>query len=55
MNVVVIGRQDFGRAVLDAFHARGDTISGVFCAPDKEGAKADCLFINLLRLKARSA
>ncbi len=43
MNVVVIGRQDFGRAVLDAFYARGDTISGVFCAPDKEGAKPDAL------------
>ncbi len=43
MNVVVIGRQDFGKAVLDAFHARGDTISGVFCAPDKEGAKVDAL------------
>jgi methionyl-tRNA formyltransferase len=43
MNVVVIGRQDFGKAVLEAFHARGDTISGVFCAPDKEGAKPDAL------------
>ncbi len=43
MNVVVIGRQDFGKAVLEAFHTRGDTISGVFCAPDKEGAKPDAL------------
>lgn len=43
MNVVVIGRQDFGRAVLEAFHARGDNIVGVFCAPDKEGAKPDAL------------
>ena len=43
MNIVVIGRQDFGKAVLEAFHARGDTISGVFCAPDKEGAKPDAL------------
>jgi methionyl-tRNA formyltransferase len=43
MNVVVIGRQDFGKAVLEAFHTRGDTISGVFCAPDKEGGKPDAL------------
>jgi methionyl-tRNA formyltransferase len=50
MNVVVIGRQDFGRAVLDAFHARGDTISGVFCAPDKEGAKADSLDTRAVQL-----
>jgi methionyl-tRNA formyltransferase len=39
MNVVMIGRQDFGKAVLDAFHARGDKVVGVFCAPDKEGKK----------------
>ncbi|MDI9334516.1 MAG: methionyl-tRNA formyltransferase [Cytophagales bacterium] len=43
MNIVVIGRQDFGKAVLEAFHARGDRIVGVFCAPDKEGAKPDAL------------
>jgi len=29
--------------VLEAFIARGDTIAGVFCAPDKPGAKADAL------------
>ncbi len=43
MKVAVIGRQDFGRAVLEAFQARGDSIVGVFCAPDKEGAKPDAL------------
>lgn len=43
MNIVVIGRQDFGKAVLEAFHARGDKVVGVFCAPDKEGAKPDAL------------
>jgi methionyl-tRNA formyltransferase len=43
MKIVMIGRQDFGKAVLDAFHARGDTVVGVFCAPDKEGAKQDAL------------
>ena len=43
MNIVVMGRQDFGKAVLAAFHARGDNVVGVFCAPDKEGAKPDAL------------
>ena len=43
MRIVVIGQQDFGKAVLDAFVARGDQVAGVFCAPEKEGAKADVL------------
>lgn len=50
MKVVVIGRQDFGRAVLDAFYARGDTIAGVFCAPDKEGQKPDALDVRATQL-----
>src|SRR4029079_11850681 len=37
----LIGQQDFGKAVLEAFLARGDTVAAVFCAPEKEGAKAD--------------
>src|SRR5207302_1249861 len=37
------GQQDFGKAVLEAFLARGDEVAGVFCAPEKEGAKADPL------------
>jgi len=43
MKIAIIGQQDFGKAVLDAFLARGDQVAGVFCAPEKEGAKADVL------------
>jgi methionyl-tRNA formyltransferase len=43
MRVAIIGQQDFGKAVLEAFLARGDQVAGVFCAPEKEGAKADPL------------
>ncbi len=43
MKLAIIGQQDFGKAVLDAFLARGDNVAGVFCAPEKEGAKADPL------------
>ena len=41
MKIAIIGQQDFGKSVLEAFLARGDEIAGVFCAPEKEGAKAD--------------
>jgi len=43
MKVAIIGQQDFGKAVLEAFLARGDTVAGVFCAPEKEGGKPDPL------------
>ena len=43
MRIAIIGQQDFGKAVLEAFLARGDQVAGVFCAPEKEGAKADAL------------
>src|SRR5512137_946244 len=43
MKVAIVGQQDFGKAVLEAFVARGDEVAGVFCAPEKEGAKADPL------------
>jgi methionyl-tRNA formyltransferase len=43
MKVAIIGQQDFGKSVLEAFLARGDTVAAVFCAPEKEGAKADPL------------
>jgi methionyl-tRNA formyltransferase len=43
MRIAIIGQQDFGKAVLDAFLARGDEVAGVFCAPEKPGAKADLL------------
>lgn len=43
MRIAIIGQQDFGKAVLEAFLARGVEVAGVFCAPEKEGAKADAL------------
>ncbi len=43
MRIAIIGQQDFGKAVLEAFLARGDDVAGVFCAPEKEGAKPDPL------------
>jgi methionyl-tRNA formyltransferase len=43
MRIAVIGQQDFGKAVLEAFLKRGDTVAGVFCAPEKPGAKPDVL------------
>ena len=43
MKIAIVGQQDFGKAVLEAFLARGDTVAGVFVAPEKEGAKADPL------------
>jgi len=43
MRIAVIGQQDFGKAVLEAFLKRGDTVVGVFCAPEKPGAKPDVL------------
>ncbi len=35
MRVALIGQQAFGKATLDAFLARGDTVAAVFCAPEK--------------------
>src|SRR5438067_1129020 len=43
MRVAIIGQQDFGKAVLEAFLARGDQVAAVFCAPEKPGARADAL------------
>ncbi len=41
MKIAIIGQQDFGKSVLEAFLARGDTVAGVFVAPEKEGGKPD--------------
>ena len=43
MKIAIIGQQDFGKAVLEAFVKRGDDVAGVFCAPEKAGARADPL------------
>lgn len=43
MRIAIIGQQAFGKSVLDAFLARGDEVAGVFCAPEKTGARPDPL------------
>ena len=43
MRIVLIGQQDFGKASMEAFLKRGDTIAAVFCAPEKPGARPDAL------------
>jgi methionyl-tRNA formyltransferase len=43
MRIAIIGQQDFGKAVLEAFLARKDEVAGVFCAPEKAGARPDPL------------
>src|SRR5260370_13428425 len=43
MRIVIVGQQAFGKAVLDAFLARGDTVAGVFAAPERPGARSDPL------------
>jgi methionyl-tRNA formyltransferase len=43
MRIAIIGQQDFGKAVLEAFVSRGDEVGAVFCAPEKEGARPDSL------------
>lgn len=49
MRLAIIGQQLFGASVLEAFVDRGDEVAGVFCAPEKPGAKPDPL-----RLAARA-
>ena len=43
LKIAIIGQQDFGKAALEAFLERGDTVAGVFCAPEKPGARPDPL------------
>ena len=43
MKLAIIGQQDFGKAVLEAFLKRGDQVSAVFCAPEKPGGRPDAL------------
>ena len=43
MRIAMVGQQDFGKAVLEAFLARGDEVAAVFCAPEKPGARPDAL------------
>jgi methionyl-tRNA formyltransferase len=43
MRIAIVGQRDFGKAVLDAFVLRHDTVAGVFCALEKPGEEADSL------------
>lgn len=43
MRIVVHGQQAFGKSVLEALLNRGDNVIAVYCAPEKEGQKADPL------------
>jgi methionyl-tRNA formyltransferase len=43
MRIVIVGQQAFGKAVMEAFLARGDTVAGVFAAPERPGARPDPL------------
>jgi methionyl-tRNA formyltransferase len=43
MRIAILGQQKFGKSVLEAFAGRGDTVAGVFCAPDKAGGAPDPL------------
>ena len=43
MRIVIVGQQAFGKAVLDAFIARGDEIAAVFAAPERPAARPDPL------------
>jgi methionyl-tRNA formyltransferase len=43
MRIAIVGQRDFGKAVLEAFERRRDTVAGVFCAPEKPGEAPDPL------------
>lgn len=43
MKIAIVGQQDFGKTVLEAFLSRGDQVGAVFCAPEKPGARPDAL------------
>jgi methionyl-tRNA formyltransferase len=43
MRIAIVGQSDFGKAALEGFLQKGDTVAGVFCAPEKPGAAPDPL------------
>jgi methionyl-tRNA formyltransferase len=43
MKIAIIGQQDFGKAVLEAFLKRNDEVAAVFCSPEKPGARPDAI------------
>jgi methionyl-tRNA formyltransferase len=48
MRIVIVGQQAFGKAVLEAFIARGDEVAGVFAAPERPGTRPDPLVVAAL-------
>jgi methionyl-tRNA formyltransferase len=46
MRLAIVGQQAFGKGVLEAFISRGTAVAGVFCAPEKPGAKPDPLRVS---------
>jgi methionyl-tRNA formyltransferase len=50
MRIAIVGQRDFGKAAMDAFVKRGDTVAGVFCAPEKPGESADLLRLGAEKL-----
>jgi len=46
MRIAIIGQQYFGKAVMEAFLARGDEVVAVFVAPEREGASPDPLRVD---------
>ena len=43
MRIAIIGQKDFGKAVLEAFLARGTDVVAVFCQPEKVGTRPDLI------------
>ena len=43
IRIALIGQQAFGKAVLEALLERGEEVIAVYCAPDREGRRADPL------------
>lgn len=43
MRIVIVGHQAFGKTVMEKFLERGDTVAGVFAAPERPGARPDPL------------
>jgi len=43
VRVAIIGQQEFGKAVLEAFLARGDEVAAVFVSPERPGTRPDPL------------
>src|SRR2546421_4537100 len=43
MRVVIVGQKAFGKTVMEKFLEHGDTVAGVFAAPERPGARPDPL------------